>query len=64
MSKYFEYKEKMKEPPPIDNPYLDAILRAIMDLEDRIENDNVLMLGRMDIERLIEMYERIYIYEQ
>lgn len=57
MSKYLEYKQKLREAPPLDNPYLDAILRVIMDLEDRIENNNILMLGRMDIERLIEMYE-------
>lgn len=59
MNKYLEYKAKLKEPPPIYNPHLDAILRVIMDLEDRIENDNTLMLGRIDVERLIEMYEQI-----
>ena len=57
MSKYFEYRDKLKEAPPIGNPYLDAILRVIIDLEDRIENDNILMLGRLDIEKLIELYE-------
>ena len=60
MSKYLEYKQKLREAPPIDNPYLDAILRVIMDFEDRVDEDNVLMLGIMDIERLIEIYERIY----
>lgn len=57
MNKYLKYQKKLKEEPPINNPYLDAILRVIMDLEDRIENDNTLMLGRIDVERLIEMYE-------
>ena len=30
-----------------------------MDLEDRIDNDEILMLGRIDVERLIEMYEMV-----
>ena len=58
MNKYFEYKQKLKEPLCINNPYLGAILRVIVDLEDRIDDDNILMLGRIDVERLIEMYER------
>lgn len=56
-SKYLEYKNKLKQAPPTD-PYLDAILRVIMDFEDRVEEDNVLMVGVMDIERLIELVER------
>lgn len=55
-SKYLQYKNKLKQVPPSD-PYEDAILRVIMDFEDRVEEDNVLMVGVMDIERLIELLE-------
>jgi hypothetical protein len=63
-NKYQEYKNKLKEP-IIHNSYTDAILRVIIDFEDRVENDNVLMLGIMDIEKiisLIEEYEKLREY--
>lgn len=56
MKKYLTYKKLLQSPPPSD-PYLDAILRVISDFDDRVQNDNVLMLGIMDIERLITLYE-------
>ena len=55
--KYLKYKQMLKEAPPQNDPYLDAILRVIMDFEDRIEENNVLMVGIMDIEKLIRLYE-------
>ena len=63
MNKYQEYKQKLREAPPQNNPYLDAILRVIMDFEDRVENDNVLTLGVMDIEKLIELVDKVPYYE-
>lgn len=55
--RYLRYKQMLKEAPPINDPYLDAILRVIIDFEYRVETNQVLMLGIMDIEKLIRLYE-------
>lgn len=39
------------------NKYQDALRRCESDFEDRIDNNNILMLGRMDIESLEELVD-------
>lgn len=39
------------------NKYQDALNRCASDFEDRIENDNILMTGRIDIEILQELVD-------
>ena len=39
------------------NKYQDALNRCESDFEDRIENDNILMTGRIDIEILQELVD-------
>ena len=39
------------------NKYQDALRRCESDFEDRIDNNNILMLGRMDVESLEELVD-------
>lgn len=39
------------------NKYQDALRRCESDFEDRVDEDNILMVGRMDIELLEELVD-------
>lgn len=40
------------------NKYQEAIKRVELDFEDRVEEDNILMVGRMDIEALQRLVDK------
>lgn len=40
------------------NEYQEAIKRVELDFEDRIEEDNILMVGRIDIDALQELVDK------